>query len=118
MSKRIGKLYLSSFVGLSLLLGALPASAAEVLGQHVNNVGYNADAGSNGELGVYLATGSYHAVSGTSPGCNISAPSPDTVRTWIGFAQTALLSGKTVSIGYSDCGGRHYIVWLNLNLNA
>jgi len=114
MWKRIGKLYLSSLVGFTLLLGALPASAAEaeVLAQHVYNVGFSTD-WAEGELNVNLSTGVYYADVGISPGCGLSAPTADAVRMWQSLAQSALLSGKTVSVGYSDCGGYHYIQWLD-----
>lgn len=114
MSKRIGKSCLSTLMGLTLLLGALPASAAEaeVHGEHVYSVGYSTD-WAEGELNVNLGTGAYYADVRISPGCGMSAPTAEAVRIWQSLAQSALLSGKTVSIGYSDCGGYHYIQWLD-----
>ena len=116
MWTRIGRLKLFGSVGLTLLLGALPASAAEtgVYSQSVNTVGYSAEY-SEGQLGVTLPTGDYWADIGVSPGCNLPAPNAETVRNWQSLAQSALVSGKTVSIGYSDCAGAHYIQWLGLN---
>jgi hypothetical protein len=116
MWKRIGKLNLFSLVGLTLLLGALPASAAEAGegAQHVINVGYSAE-WAEGELNITLPTGEYYADVGVSAGCGLSVPTVETVRNWQSLAQSALLSGKTVSVGYSDCGGFHYIQWLGLN---
>jgi hypothetical protein len=116
MWNRIGKLCLSSLLGLTLLLGALPASAAEaeVSSQHVNTVGFSTEF-AEGELGVHLPTGDYYADVGISPGCGMSAPNAEAVRTWQSLAQSALLSGKTVSVGYSHCAGYDYIQWLTLN---
>src|SRR6478609_449843 len=116
MWKRIGKLNLCGLLGLTLLLGALPASAAEaaVDRQYVNTVGYSAEY-AEGQLGVTLPTGDYWADIGIYPGCNIPAPNAETVRNWQSLAHSALLSGKPVSIGYLDCAGYHYIQWLGLN---
>jgi len=116
MSKYTGNLCSSSLVGLTLLLGALPASAAEaeVHGQHVYNIGFSAE-WAEGQLHLWLPAGDYFADVGVSPGCDISPPNAEVVRTWQSLAQSALLSGKTVSVGYSDCYGYHYIRWLSLN---
>ncbi|HKO48146.1 MAG TPA: hypothetical protein VJV79_10505 [Polyangiaceae bacterium] len=114
MWKRIGKPNLSSLVGLALLLGALPASAADVQAQQVYGVGYSTEF-AHGELNVNLWDDVYYADVGVSPGCDISVPSAETVKIWQSLAQSALLSGKTVSIGYTDCGDYHYIRWLSLN---
>jgi len=99
---------------LAVLLGALPASAAEaeVRNEHVYNVGFSTD-WAQGELNVNLSTDVYYADVGISPGCGLAAPTAEAVRMWQSLAQSALLSGKTVSIGYSDCYGYHYIQWLD-----
>ena len=116
MWTRIGKLNLLSSVGLTLLLGALPASAAEaaVDRQPVYNVGLAQEWG-EGQLHILMPTGSYYADVNVSPGCDISPLSVETVRNWQSLALSALLAGKTLSIGYSDCGGYHFIRWLGLN---
>src|SRR6478736_4036841 len=116
MWTRIGKLNLFGSVGLTLMLGALPASAAQaaVDGQPVYNVGFSAEWG-DGQLHLWVPAGDYFADVGVSPGCDISPPNAEVVRTWQSLAQSALLSGKTVSVGYSDCYGYHYIRWLSLN---
>jgi len=116
MWKRIGNLCVSSSVALTLLLGALPASAAEaeVHNQHPYHVGFSTE-WAEGELNVNLPTGEYYADVAISAGCGLSTPNAEAVRMWQSLALSALLSGKTVSIGYSDCGGYHYIQWLTLN---
>jgi|SRR6478736_2917640 len=116
MLKRIGKLNLFGLVGLTLLLGALPASAAEAVvdAQPVLNVGYSTE-WAEGELNVSLPTGEYYADVGISAGCGLSVPTAETVRNWQSLAQSALLAGKTVAIAYSDCAGYHYIHWLGIN---
>src|SRR6478609_1052853 len=109
MWKRKGSLCLPSLVGLTLLLGALPASAAEaeVHNQQVYNIGLAQEWG-EGQLHFYVSTGDYWADVGISPGCDIPPPNAEAIRVWQSLAQSALLSGKSVSIGYSDCGGNHY----------
>jgi len=116
MWTRIGKLNLFGSVGLTLMLGALPASAAQaaVDGQPVYNVGFSAEWG-DGQLHLWVASGDYYADVAASPGCDISPVNVDTVRNWQSLALSAFLSGKTVSIGYSDCNGYHFIRWLGLN---
>jgi len=114
MWKRFGKLYLSSLVGLTLLLGALPASADATLGQPVTHINFNTAYGPNGELDVVLPSGHFYADPGGYAGCNIPVPSADTVKIWLGLAQAALLSGKSVDIGYTDCSGYHWIVSFTL----
>jgi len=123
MWTRTGKLNSFRLVGLSLLLGVLPASAAEKAGgagkagvdaQPVYLVGYDTDF-ANGSLNVSLPTGVYYADVGVSSGCDLSVLSAETVRNWQSLAQSALLSGKTVSVAYLDCGGYHFIRWLGLN---
>jgi len=150
MWKRNGKLYLSGFVGLTLLLGALQASAADhsrkrgpgprgpgtpapskrwpgppmpgtrqaaaagVFNQHVSVVSVDWEIEpTTGQLRVQLPTGDYSAVADRDK-CGLVV-SADTVKAWHNLAQAAFLSGKTVSIGYTDCGSHHYIRWLGIN---
>src|SRR6188768_1145684 len=85
MWKRFGKLCLSSLVGLTLTLGALPASAAISGSQPVSTVSFNTAYGPNGELDVVLPNGHYYADPGASPGCGVPIPSADTVKIWTGL---------------------------------
>jgi|SRR6478736_1574161 len=123
MWTRIGKLNWFSLVGLSLLLGALPVSAAEKAGvagrssvnaQPVYSVGYSTDF-AHGSLDINLPTGYYYADVGVSSGCDMSPLTAETVRSWQSLAQSALLGGKAVSIAYLDCGGYHFIRWLGVD---
>ena len=118
MLKRNGKLCWSSLVALILWLGALPASAAQADtgNQQVNHVDFNNEWLADGELAVILGNGViYYAAPGFSPGCDIRAPTADTVKIWLSLAQTAMLSGKTVVLGYTECGGYNYINWFTAN---
>jgi|SRR6478736_605346 len=137
MWKRNGKLYLSGFMGLTLLLGALQASAADhsrprpprprVAGhgpstradasannQPVSFVSFNWEVEPTGELGVHLPTGVYFAIADRDL-CGMPIVNADTVKAWHSLAQAAFLAGKTVSVAYTDCGSHHYIRWLGLN---
>jgi hypothetical protein len=45
----------------------------------------------------------------TSPGCSIPNISIDTVKIWVSLAQSAQLSGKTVTLYYTTCSSVNWI---------
>jgi len=51
--------------------------------------------------------------SGQPSGCPVV--SADTLKLWSSFAQSAVLSGKTIFVRYTDCGGLHLIDTIDLN---
>lgn len=80
--------------------GALAASVSASGG--LNQVEYP------GSLMIQYAGVNYQAFL-TSPCSGIPGYSADTIKIWASLAQASLLSGKTLTIYYSDCGSGHYI---------
>jgi hypothetical protein len=51
----------------------------------------------------------YQGTATYSQGCGIVAPTADAVKIWASLGQAALLSGKNVTIYYTNCGGTNWI---------
>jgi hypothetical protein len=109
-------------ISAALAMAAMSTTASAVAltgvaqSMHVTLVGEDESQGASGQLALILSDGrTYYGTPGTSVGCGIPVQSADAVKVWASLGQGALLSGKTVSIGYVDCNGNHYIIFLNLS---
>jgi hypothetical protein len=65
-------------------------------------------------LYITLSGVGYEAYTSGQPG-GCPAVSADTLKLWTSFAQSAVLSGKTIQMRYTDCGGLHLIDTIDLN---
>jgi hypothetical protein len=65
---------------------------------------------SQGTLLVQTAAGSnYVSMLTAGVGCTAHNKNIDTLKSWLSMGQAALLSGKTVKIYFTACGGSNYI---------
>ena len=51
----------------------------------------------------------YQGTATYAPGCGIVAPTADAVKIWASLGQAALLSGKNVTIYWTNCGGTNWL---------
>lgn len=96
---------------LTIAASSLPAQAAVSPIQSPVVVEYFANT-----LLVQLPGGvNYHGLVTSPAGCATPNQSIDTLKAWLSLSQAALLSGKTVKIGFNTCGALKVISAIDLN---
>lgn len=96
-------------VGLLVALG-LGAVASRAKAAASGNVTVNqVTLGYNFGLVIFTSNGAYSAKTDLVSPCTSWNRSTDLVKTWYSMAQTAMLSGKRLSITYSVCNNANYI---------
>lgn len=54
----------------------------------------------------------YQATATYAPCTGVNAPNIETVKIWVSLGQAALLSGKTVTVYWNDCGNANGPRWI------
>ena len=92
----------------ALALGAV-ATRAKASSSSGNVTVSQVTLGYNFGLIIFTSNGAYAAKTDLASPCTSYNRSTDLVKTWYSLAQTAMLSGKRLSISYTACGGGNQI---------
>jgi hypothetical protein len=94
---------------LAITAGSVPAFADSATGTP-SVISYTA-----GILNVPIAGVNYYGQLTPGGTCGPFGQTVDTLKAWQSLAQSALLSGKTLTITFTNCQGFNFITVLNLN---
>jgi hypothetical protein len=92
----------------STALAATSASRPVLVANFSQQNGYT-------QLRVQLNNGKfYFANPGQGQQCQIPEPTLDTAKVWYSLANSSVMSGRKVTIGYTECGGYDWITSIDL----
>jgi len=109
-SAKLGSSLVAAAMGLALCTAQSSAFAAVSAQVSPTVVEYQP-----GVLLVQLPGGTnYIGVLNTVAGCTTYNQTIDTLKNWTSISQAALLSGKSVKLYYTVCGGQNYITTIDI----
>ena len=109
---------MTALLASALSLVAATASNSAFAASPVNNcapTGLNVYSADTDLAVVFNCSGVSGSLAGSvaPPGC--AQKNPDTVKAWLSLVQAAVLSGKTINVSYTVCGGVNRIDVITLN---